>query len=134
MGRIWACSYLPRAVSIVHGRVFQRENFERTVMNRRRFLNERSVRASGPVRSLCQPLVSRSPLKCSSSGGAWTILDARGRSPNVRSRSQPIVRLPRHVYSAPISDLGVPDEDKIFSGLVGAGALLMDPRSKADEH
>jgi hypothetical protein len=31
------------------------------------------------------------------------------------------------------SDLGVPDEDKIFSGLGGAGALLMDPRSKADE-
>jgi len=63
---------------------------------------------------------------------AWTILDARGRSPNVRSSSQPIVRLPRHVCSAPISDLGVPDEDKIFSGLVGAGALLMD-RSKANE-
>ena len=38
-------------------------------MNCRRFLTERSVRASGPVRSLCQPLVSRSPLKCSSSGG-----------------------------------------------------------------
>src|SRR5262249_3760396 len=61
---------------------------------------------------------------------ARTILDARGRSPNVRSSSQPIVRLPRHVCSAPISDLGVPDEDKIFSGLVGAGALLWTPRAR----
>src|SRR5262249_44257432 len=45
MGRIWAWSYLPRAASIVHGRAFQRENFEGTVMNRRRFLAATAVGA-----------------------------------------------------------------------------------------
>ena len=43
---------------------------------------------------------------------AWTILDARGRSPNVRSSSQPIVRprsrgsLPRLPYAAWVGVLG----------------------------
>ena len=62
--RIWAWSYLPRAASIVHERVFQRENFERTVMNRRRFLTATgSVRAPGPVRSPLPAIGQSMPLK-----------------------------------------------------------------------
>jgi hypothetical protein len=64
---------------------------------------------------------------------AWTILDAWIAPQMCGQAASTLVRLPRHVCSAPISDLGVSDEDKIFSGLVGAGALLIDLRSKADE-
>jgi hypothetical protein len=50
--RIWAWSYLPRAASIVHERVFQRENFERTVMNRRRFLTATALGAGARTSSV----------------------------------------------------------------------------------
>src|SRR5262249_29828401 len=60
MGRIWAWSYLPRAASIVHGRSFQRENFERTVMNRRRFLTATAVGAGAGISSVAMPAIAQS--------------------------------------------------------------------------
>src|SRR6516164_4902360 len=60
MGRIWAWSYLPRAASIVHGRAFQRENFERTVMNRRRFLAATAVGAGAGISSVAMPAIAQS--------------------------------------------------------------------------
>src|SRR5262249_15790415 len=60
MGRIWAWSYLPRAASIVHGRAFQRENFERTVMNRRRFLAATAVGAGAAISSVAMPAIAQS--------------------------------------------------------------------------
>src|SRR5262249_3182515 len=60
MGRIWAWSYLPKAASIVHGRSFQRENFERTVMNRRRFLAATAVGAGAGISSVAMPAIAQS--------------------------------------------------------------------------
>src|SRR5262249_32810782 len=60
MGRIWAWSYLPKAASIVHGRPFQRENFERTVMNRRHFLAATAVGAGAGITSVVMPAVAKS--------------------------------------------------------------------------
>src|SRR5262245_66098888 len=60
MGRIWAWSYLPRAASIVHGRAFQRENFEGTVMNRRRFLAATAVGAGAGISSVAMQDIAQS--------------------------------------------------------------------------
>src|SRR6516165_8120511 len=60
MGRIWAWSYLPRAASIVHRRAFQRENFERTVMNRRHFLTATAIGAGAGVSSIATPAIAQS--------------------------------------------------------------------------
>src|SRR5262249_24982644 len=49
-----------RAASIVHGRLFQRENFERTVMNRRRFLTATAVSAGAGISSVAMPAIAQS--------------------------------------------------------------------------
>src|SRR5262245_12046766 len=61
MGRIWAWSYLPRAASIVHGRAFQRENFEGSVMNRLRFLAATAVGAGAVISSVAMPASPLAP-------------------------------------------------------------------------
>src|SRR5262244_583295 len=58
MGRIWAWCYLPRAASIVQA--FQRENFERTVMNRRHFLTATAIGAGAGVSSIAMPAIAQS--------------------------------------------------------------------------
>src|SRR5262249_817788 len=116
MGRIWARSYLPKAASIVHGRPFQRENFERTVMNRRRFLAATAVGAGAGISSVAMPAIAQSMQQI-----RWRLAASWPKSLDTLYRASEV--FPKRVADTPDNR----SQTQLFAaGEIGPGLAVLD--------